>query len=98
MINSSNELICNGLSLCSSTLSYLCYFFVFNNSEDHDKIEDQKKWLDNEVEKVLQQKRQMEELQEVSCSIQSNVLGLINFMFWYISQEHSINKLDRYPE
>ncbi|XP_052067157.1 kinesin-like protein KIF27 isoform X4 [Mytilus californianus] len=34
------------------------------NIEDHDKIEDQKKWLDNEVEKVLQQKRQMEELQE----------------------------------
>lgn len=34
-------------------------------SEDQDKIEEQKKWIDNEVEKVLQQKRQMEELQEV---------------------------------
>ncbi|KAK3104146.1 hypothetical protein FSP39_024813, partial [Pinctada imbricata] len=32
--------------------------------EDVDKIEEQKRWLDNEVEKVLEQRRQVEELQE----------------------------------
>ncbi|XP_033751505.1 LOW QUALITY PROTEIN: kinesin-like protein KIF27 [Pecten maximus] len=34
------------------------------NIEDHDKIEEQKRWLDNEVEKVVEQRRQMEVLQE----------------------------------
>ena len=34
--------------------------------EDHDKLEEQKKWLDCEVEKIVQQKREMEQLQEVS--------------------------------
>ncbi|KAJ8298884.1 hypothetical protein KUTeg_022944 [Tegillarca granosa] len=34
------------------------------NMDDHDKIEDQKKWLDNEVEKVLAQKQQIDQLQE----------------------------------
>lgn len=34
------------------------------NIEDHDKIDEQKRWLDNEVEKVVEQRRQMEALQE----------------------------------
>ncbi|XP_021353306.1 kinesin-like protein KIF27 [Mizuhopecten yessoensis] len=34
------------------------------NIEDHDKTEEQKRWLDNEVEKVVEQRRQMEALQE----------------------------------
>ena len=37
--------------------------------EDHDKIEEQKKWLDCEVEKIVQQKKEVEHLQEVCIRI-----------------------------
>lgn len=33
-------------------------------SEEVDKVEEQKKWLDGEIEKVVEQKRQMQQLQE----------------------------------
>ena len=54
----------------------LCYNEVFYKGtalqfthyrEDHDKIEEQKKWLDCEVEKIVQQKREVEHLQEVGA-------------------------------
>ncbi|XP_063956557.1 kinesin-like protein kif7 [Lytechinus pictus] len=34
------------------------------HTADHDKIEEQRKWLDTEVEKVLQRKKKMKELEE----------------------------------
>jgi hypothetical protein len=39
-----------------------CILFV---SDDVEKLEEQKKWLDSEVEKVVEQRRQVEELAEV---------------------------------
>lgn len=35
-------------------------------SEEQDKIEEQRKWVDAEIEKVLEQRRQNEELERVS--------------------------------
>ena len=41
------------------------YIHSVHCREDHDKLEEQKKWLDSEVEKIVQQKREVEHLQEV---------------------------------
>lgn len=35
-------------------------------SDDIEKMEEQRRWLDNEVGKVVEQRRQVEELEEVS--------------------------------
>lgn len=35
-------------------------------SDDIEKMEEQRRWLDNEVEKVVEQRQQVEELEEVS--------------------------------
>ncbi|XP_045174185.2 kinesin-like protein KIF27 isoform X3 [Mercenaria mercenaria] len=34
------------------------------NGEEHDKIEEQKRWLDSEIEKMVQQRQEVEHLQE----------------------------------
>lgn len=41
----------------------------FFNSEEQEKLEEQRKWIDAEVEKVLEQRRKNDELDQV-CGMQ----------------------------
>ena len=42
-----------------------CVYSAFLCSEQN-RLEDQKKWLDQEIEKILEQRRQVEDLEAVS--------------------------------
>ena len=74
------------LLLCS--VSIIISPVVYYNREDYDKLEEQKRWLDTEVEKNVQQRKQMEELQEVSLSIYLTV----KYMYLYHCISVSISR------
>ena len=62
------------LKFCRLIQGYgsLIYLYCFSHQivrDDHDKLEEQKKWLDTEVEKVVQQRKEMEFLQEVGALV-----------------------------
>ena len=62
------------LKFCCLIQGYgsLIYLYCFSHQivrDDHDKLEEQKKWLDTEVEKVVQQRKEMEFLQEVGALV-----------------------------
>ena len=47
-------------------MSRIDYYFYLLHSEEHSRLAEQKQWLDMEMEKVLNQRKQMEILDKVS--------------------------------
>lgn len=61
-------------------------------SDEQEKIDEQKRWLDAEIEKMVRQRQEVEELQEVSMAVAITSCELLLETSIQILQRNNIKK------
>lgn len=74
------------------SVSIFCHDVVVFR-DDHDKIDEQKRWLDTEIEKMVQQRREVEELHLVSIHIIRFYLQCFNIRLHLLVRNQEIRSM-----